>query len=115
MLGDGHRGGTAQTGIAFMSERIFYAIEAGFAAKPVVPVKRNPETRLEVVTQMAFQRSNWVLQLSVSSGRKTITRKKIMIGSKKPDTAITVDHPLSPALGIPQLRFKGPPVRSPID
>src|SRR5215469_18055564 len=60
---------------------------------------------------MAFERTDRLLGLRL----RHRTRIERRIRSVKPCPAISVEHPVSPSLGIPELRLEGPAIDAPIN
>src|SRR5580692_7526013 len=115
VFGYGDRGRCSNAGVVFLGLRVFDAVQTGFAAEPIIAVERKPEARLDVVTEMAFEGSDGVLGLGLGAGKVHVVREKLRILGEEPRPGVAIEHPLTPAFGIAELRFEAPAVGSPID
>src|SRR5579864_3633602 len=97
MFGYRHRRGSTQPRVVLFSSRVLLAIQAGLTAKPEIPVKRDPETRLDVIAQVSFKRANGLLGLCGNPGIVLVLGEELGVGGIEPGPAVGVEHPVSPA------------------
>lgn len=84
----------------------------GAAAVPEVSIQGDPESRLNVVAQMCFERQDWILGLRLLRRRRE-REERVVIG-EEPYGSVTIEYPVAPAAGIAQLGFEGPAVGAPV-
>ena len=115
MLGDPDRTGASETRVLPFGKGIFYAVQARASADPEIAVKRDPVSRLEVVTQVPFEGSHGILRLRPRPRIVGIPRKEIVIRGEEPHSGVAIDNPFAPALGIAEFRLEGAAVGAPIN
>jgi hypothetical protein len=47
---------------------VWYTIHAGDATEPIIAIQRDPQPRLEIITEMALEGTNGTLRLRVNPG-----------------------------------------------
>src|ERR1019366_5411138 len=110
------RNGTSDAGVRRASEWVLHAIHACAPTEPKIAIERGPEPWLEVVAQVPFEGPNWVLRLRPGTCIVDVARPEISIRGEEPHSKVPIEHPFAPpAFGIAKLRFKRPPVGTPID
>src|SRR6516164_5871465 len=91
--------------------KIPYAAQARCSAPPEIAVQRSPSAGLEVMAKMAFKRADRRFCLRLRHRASVECR----IRGVKPCPAVSVEHPVSPSLGITKLRLESPAIDTPVD
>lgn len=76
MFGDSNRTSASEAGTLLFCERVFDIGNARLSAIPEITVKRYPEPRLKIVTQVPFEGSNWIFRLRFRSRIVRFARSK---------------------------------------
>ena len=72
MLVQGNRRSQADARISLRCVGTWYAIQFRAATKPKIAIQRDPEARLEIIAQVAFERAYGTLCLDVGTRRKLV-------------------------------------------
>src|SRR5580700_8663357 len=108
MLGHTDRGGCSNARVFLIGIHVFCAIHSRPTAKPEIAIERNPESRLDIVAQVAFEGPDQRLRLSSYTGKERIIRPELRVRREKPHTCVGIEQPMSPAFRVAKFRFEGP-------
>src|SRR6516225_27119 len=98
MLGDRDGESSSQAGVSLNGAGVWYAVHAGASPKPEIAVERCPKPRFKSVAQMRLEGADGLFGLGVHSRTEFVMRKKLLVGSKKPNRSVGIDDPITPAL-----------------
>ena len=99
MFGDGDGDGASDAGVRLTGKRTWYAVHTRTTTEPEIAVDRCPEPWLEIVAQVSFKRTNWVLRLGSGAGKVDVARPEIVISGEEPHSEVSIEDPFArPAL-----------------
>lgn len=107
--GEGDRASDARARL--FGREVLYAAQARDAPPPEVPVERQPQARLQVVTQMPLQGTDRRFILWFGDR----ARERCLVCGVEPPSSIAIEHPMAQAFGIAKFRFESPPIATPVD